>query len=255
MGIQTRSIDSRMKQALRSVPYDQITLNDVIPMTETEIRDRSARDSGFAEKVEEVKFAVNLAHQSNTTIERAKRNLNLRVAQTKQSADQARTAHVQALRAVKEVELELNSFNESENTLDSETVESLIRDTRVISALEQIETVTITDNGQLLIKPKPLVISYEGDNYLLNDLSFVVSICDLVVSWAGDRISHPHVDTNGTICWGDAHNPLRDMRRQGNLAATVKLVLDWMTFYNPDSPYFRLPDHFQETDLPEGWQI
>ena len=53
---------------------------------------------------------------------------------------------------------------------------------------------------------------------------------------------HPHVNSNGAICWNGYDDAARAYHRSGDFLALKDLIDNLLNTYNPDSPFIRLDD-------------
>lgn len=58
----------------------------------------------------------------------------------------------------------------------------------------------------------------------------------------GDRHFHPHVTPDGRPCLGDAHSPILNCMRAGDLLEIFTIVEAHLHSYNPKSPYRKIAD-------------
>jgi len=60
------------------------------------------------------------------------------------------------------------------------------------------------------------------------------------------RYCHPHVNSSGTPCWGNAVTSITQARCKQDIAAILSLTYGLLTTYNPYSPYIKLLEFDQE---------
>lgn len=51
---------------------------------------------------------------------------------------------------------------------------------------------------------------------------------------------HPHIGSEGTICWGDASSLVAEKRAKGEIADVLRLLASVLTNYNPGGPFVQL---------------
>jgi len=51
---------------------------------------------------------------------------------------------------------------------------------------------------------------------------------------------HPHVNTNGSVCWGEGFSLVHDLQTRGEYAQLLIYIEQFLRSYNPDGPYERL---------------
>jgi len=51
---------------------------------------------------------------------------------------------------------------------------------------------------------------------------------------------HPHVNTNGSVCWGEGYDLVYNLQLQGEYAQLLIYIEQFLRSYNPDGPYEKL---------------
>ncbi len=51
-------------------------------------------------------------------------------------------------------------------------------------------------------------------------------------------VPHPHINSSGSLCFGNLGGPIEDAVRTADLPTLVDLIWTWLTTYNTASPYF-----------------
>lgn len=117
--------------------------------------------------------------------------------------------------------------------------------------VERCEVVAEPGNVAVSLVTHPFGMHYDGTGYLIpqhriniNTLTASFDNGVRITPVTGDRCRHPHVTTDGRICWGQAGIPLADAWGRRDWESLIRIILGWYTRYNPNSPYQRL-----ETDL------
>lgn len=107
----------------------------------------------------------------------------------------------------------------------------------------------------------PIVMEHDRTRFLLDQLHFQIAVSDsnhIKIKWFWNKDDlqspHPHVNSGGTTCWGEASSPIGDALSRNELSTAIRYITGWASQYNPASPYVRLlRSNFPVTDLAKGW--
>lgn len=156
------------------------------------------------------------------------------------------------------------SYNEEfKNKLKEATQQSAkimaLNNSEAVNNIEQINEIIANpfyefekvENGALCFIAGPVVINFEKRSakvkYDINLGYFRVSIkptiSSVIVRTYKDNLLtsrnyyHPHVDTNGSVCWGNAFNAVKEMAATGDMLPAMSAIESLLKNYNEESPY------------------
>jgi len=259
MAIQTRSIDRILSQAFESGANTAQPLHQLLGMEPREFSDRRSRDEDFASKIREVESVIQFISSSAATANERRDRVQQEISAAADAERAARRGHIEAIRAHEEKKQTLQLVEEEAGLISKDEFATMVRDFSYIAANPAARNVTMTagSNPRLIVEPYPLVIEHNGSKYLFENLKFSVHFRTMAIKFE-DSVSmkHPHVSTGNTICWGEAEVPVTQSRERRDFVGLTRLVTDYLTMYNSNSPYVEISSFpAAPTNASPGWQI
>lgn len=266
MGIHAKSIEKIVSKALKSTPADEINIYQLIKMNAEEVAERSQRSAEFREQFDEAQALIALALNAKNSTQDLIQRCKEKIAEAEEQANEQRRRYVAAVREIRTREGRLEQLRQTQEIFSSENIGELLREYRFVKKNPVIADVQIVQEAvpRMVVTPQPLVIEYQGNSYWLENLAFSVELDTLRVVWEAFRQPgqplhngqiHPHISSSGQICWGDASTLIDSARENRDVAGLVKIITDWLTLYNANSPYVRI-DAFPPAPAGSrpGWQ-
>ncbi len=109
------------------------------------------------------------------------------------------------------------------------------------------------DYGKLSIVLEPLILEHDSTDYHMGSYTLTVT-ADKVHIWSDGGFSypHPHVSSDGVPCWGNLGPGIGKLLGEGQYAALVSVILEFLHSYNERDAYRHVetwsPDYNSDDD-------
>ena len=259
MAIQTRSIDRIIGVALDGGISASQPISSILGMAEEELQERCGRDTIFDQKIQDAVAVLEFVRNTSASVIELEAECQRMISAAEDVEAAARQAHIEAIRDHEAKNIRLEVIRENGVKVTQENFNKILRDFSYIKANPALRNVEIVggSNPAIRITPYPLVLEDEGVCYRLDNLQHDISFNDLSVTFTGacESSVHPHIDYCGVICWGEADKHIRTSRNLKDFVGLSRLITDWMTQYNPASPYVKIDQFDAINNQPTGWEI
>ena len=109
------------------------------------------------------------------------------------------------------------------------------------------------DYGKLSIVLEPLILEHDSTDYAMGCYTLTIT-SDKVHIWSDGGFSypHPHVSSDGVPCWGNLGPGIGKLLGEGQYAALVSVILEFLHSYNERDAYRHIetwdPDYSPDDD-------
>ena len=145
-----------------------------------------------------------------------------------------------------------DNINTAERTTRSARGETASADFIAITKMipEVVETVRL-DYGRLKIRLAPVAIKHEGHSYDMGRYTITFDGDSIrVLGDNGHDYPHPHVSSDGIPCWGNLGPSVGKLLGEGEFAALVTAIRQFLSSYNERDAYREL--HLWDPDQEPG---
>ena len=107
--------------------------------------------------------------------------------------------------------------------------------------------------GKLKVDLAPITIDYDDATYEMGTYTATIYGDTVrITSDSGNRVPHPHVNSEGIPCWGNLGPAVAKLLGQGEHAALIVTIKQFLESYNPRDAYLGIehwdPDHESEEE-------
>jgi hypothetical protein len=224
-----------------------------------------ARERELREAVATLDLLPGFVSALGTRPDQQRANLVREVQQKTNEVTSLRQQLMTAVREKANLDLSLEALDRAAGSLSNEVVtNALVQITRIRTRLPAVREITLASsrgNPRINVSLHPMVLAGEdGQHYLCDRLHFAFPLDGgSVPEWAtvtrSRQSPHPHVNSGGSTCWGQAETPLRQALERRDFVTVVTLIVGWASIYNRNSPYVHLRGNcgFPAVNLAPGW--
>lgn len=187
------------------------------------------------------KFIVSDFNWDNIAIERLKvairPTLDAMIKQDKDTLVSDYNNTVQKLiRLWREMEATMNKDNMEAYV--EKIISNIARSKESLTKYENIESVTEGGNFEYTIVTKPLLSEWLSDCPIGSyTIKVWLKSWDISIKNNYGRFTHPHVQTDWDVCWGNLAVPVKDWLKHWDLESVIVLCLELLQSFYPESSY------------------
>jgi hypothetical protein len=188
------------------------------------------------------------------------KNLKEKIKIGENDEEYEKNKYLKIIRETEELKEQLKALNKNSENLEEKFENNL----KELNNLPMIKDIQVKDCLEITLTPviikENLRVGEEKDEegieipiieerkIVFNDLTFYLTATNIRVSSKekGFNFPHPHVQSDGAPCFGEAKTEIYKQLELFNLKKLLSLLYSWAISYNPNSCYNKLENYLEE---------